>query len=76
MTNLTPVVIFSRDNGSKEDEALYHKVYTFMFEQGLIEQEEGVVDDVAIIARHTRVLQQLAANATSIANDMGVKIDE
>lgn len=76
MAQLTPVVIFSRDDGPAADQALYGKVHTFMREQAMAEQALGQDNDGAIIARHTRVLQQMAANATLIANDMGVKIDE
>lgn len=74
--NLTPVVIFSRDGGSTEDQALYGKVHTFMRDQAMAEQATGQDSDEVIIARHTRVLQQMAANATEIAQDMGVKVDE
>lgn len=72
---MKPVIIFQRAKGPVQDEALYAKLHTFMMEQAEIEQEEGA-DDVAIIARHTRVIQQLAANATEIAAIMGVEIDE
>lgn len=73
---LTPVVIFQRSTGPEADQKLYAKLHAFLSDQAMTEKAENGESDVEIIKRHTRVMQQMAANSTEIAMDMGVNIDE
>lgn len=73
---LTPVVIFQRSSGPDADQKLYAKLHAFLADQAMAEKLENGESDVEIIKRHTRVMQQLAANSTGIAMSMGVAIDE
>ena len=69
------VVIIQRSSGPAHDEAMYAKVHGFMREEAMALGREGVLSQAEIIASHTRVLQQLAANATQIAVSMGIELD-
>lgn len=69
------VIITQRSEGPTHDEEMYAKVHAFMQEEAMVMQEEGIFSDEEIIASHTRVLQQLAANATEISQLMGIKLD-
>lgn len=69
------VVIIQRSDGPAHDQAMYKKVHGFMREEAMAQGQEGVLSQGEIIASHTRVLQQLAANATQIAASMGIELD-
>lgn len=69
------VVIIQRSESKVYDQELYDKVHSFMYGEAQNRDREGVLSQTEIIASHTRVLQQLAANATQVAESMGIELD-
>lgn len=69
------VIIIQRSSGPAHDQEMYTKVHAFMREEAMAIRAEGIFSDEEIIASHTRVLQQMAANATEIAQLMGIALD-
>jgi hypothetical protein len=74
--SLTPVTIYQRSEPvSPREDQLYHDSIAGITVLAKALREEGVLTDHEIIAATTRTLQQMAANATYLANQMGVELD-
>lgn len=71
------VIIQRREEheGRPEDVQFYAALHATMLKEATELREAGVLSDHDIIAITTRTLQQLAANATDLAEQMGVVLD-
>lgn len=74
---MRPITIQVREEheGHAKDQDLYKAMFRALEVQALALRTSGEFTDHEIIAMSVRAAQQLAANATALADDMSVKVE-